>query len=237
VTLTAVIFDWGGTLTPFHDVDLLDLWRLAAPILAREHVAALTRALVRAEQQWWGEAARTGRSGTTTEVLAAVSASVGLDVAGAVRVAAADRNLELWTPHTVTDPEAASVLRGLFERGLATGLVSNTRWPRAWHERWLARDGVLDLIDARIYTSDLPFVKPHPHAFRAVLTALGVADPATALFVGDRPVDDIWGAQQAGMRTALVRNTVAPSCAVRPDAEVGRLGHLLPLVDRWMGMD
>jgi putative hydrolase of the HAD superfamily len=26
MTIKAVIFDWGGTLTPWHNVDLMELW-------------------------------------------------------------------------------------------------------------------------------------------------------------------------------------------------------------------
>ena len=93
----------------------------------------------------------------------------GLDVDAAVHDAALEAHLDAWTPHTITDPEAAPLLSALRERGIRIGLLSNTHWPRRWHEHWLDRDGVLDLIDVRVYTSDLPHTKPHPEAFRAVL--------------------------------------------------------------------
>ncbi len=35
VTVHAVVFDWGGTLTSHHTVDLLDLWRAAASAAPR----------------------------------------------------------------------------------------------------------------------------------------------------------------------------------------------------------
>ncbi|MEP6463186.1 MAG: HAD family hydrolase [Frankiaceae bacterium] len=232
--LSAVLFDWGGTLTPFHNVDLLDLWRVAADVLAPDRSAELAAALAQAERAWWDRAVLTGRSGTTAEVVAAAAAATGIDIDAALHDEALTAHLEAWTAHTLTDPEAASLLQALRERGLRTGLLSNTHWPRAWHERWLERDGILDLLDARVYTSELEYVKPHPPAFRAALEALGIDDPSTVVFVGDRPHDDISGAKAMGMRAVLVPNSVVPAYDVVPDATIGRLSDLLAVVDGWL---
>ena len=229
----AVIFDWGGTLTPFHHVDLLDLWRVAARELAPDRAEEVAQALAVAEQDWWSRAVATGRSGSTAEVLAAAAAATGLNVPAALGDEALRAHLRAWTPHTVTDPQAAPLLRALRARGLRIGLLSNTHWPREWHEGWLERDGVRDLIDARVYTVDLPHLKPHPEAFRAVVTALGIAEPAHCVFVGDRPLDDIAGAQRFGMRTIHLPNDTVPGYDVEPDATVTTLGEVLALVDAW----
>ncbi len=236
MTVRAVVFDWGGTLTPFHTIDLLDLWRVAARVLAPdgpdEVVETIATALADAEHHWWQRVVATGQSGTTADVIAAAARETGLDIDAALHDAALDAHLDAWTPHTLTDPEAEPLLRALRERGIRTGLLSNTHWPRAWHEHWLARDGVLDLLDARVYTSDLAHTKPHPEAFRAVLGELGVA-PEESVFVGDRPVDDISGAKALGMRAVLVPNAEVPGHPVVPDAQIGSLSQLLALVDGW----
>lgn len=233
MTVEAVVFDWGGTLTPFHDVDLLDLWLVAARVLAPERADDFAAALARAERTWWDEAVRSGRSGTTAEVVAAAATATGIPVDEALHDEALTAHLEAWTDHTYTDPEAAPLLRALRERGLRIGLLSNTHWPRRWHEHWLERDGVRDLFDARVYTSELDTVKPHPPAFRAVLDLLGVHEPGHVVFVGDRPHDDISGAKAVGMRAVLLPNNVAPAHDVKPDATITRLSELLPLVDGW----
>ena len=235
MTVEAVIFDWGGTLTPFHTIDLLDLWRVAARVLAPGDPARVDEvavALAAAERRWWDHVVATGRSGTTADVLAAAGRETGLDLDAALHDAAVEAHLEAWTPHTITDPEAAPLLIALRERGIRTGLLSNTHWPRRWHERWLERDGVLGLIDARVYTSDLQHTKPHPEAFHAVLDQLGVEPPA-AVFVGDRPVDDISGAKALGMRAVLIPDSDVPDHPVVPDARIARLSQLLPLIDGW----
>ena len=231
-TVRAVIFDWGGTLTPFHTIDLLDLWRAAAVVLAPDRVEEVAGALHAAESDWWTTVVGSGRSGTIADVFAAARAATGLDLDAALHDAAVTAHLEAWTPHTFTDPEAAPLLTALRERGIRTGLLSNTHWPRDRHEHWLQRDGVLDLIDVRVYTSDLEHTKPHPEAFRTVLAALDVA-PEEAVFVGDRPVDDISGAKALGMRAVLVPNDSVPGHPTKPDARITRLSELLALVDGW----
>jgi putative hydrolase of the HAD superfamily len=230
----AVVFDWGGTLTPFHDIDLADLWLAAARILAPERAEELAAALLEAERESW-ERVRVHAgmvSATLDDLLADAVERTGVAIDAAVREQALEAHLEAWTPHTLTDPEAAPLLRALRERGLRTGLLSNTHWPRRWHERILDRDGVLDLIDVRVYTSELRHTKPHAEAFRAVLEPLGVA-PGQAVMVGDRPFDDISGAHAAGMRTVLLPNEFVPGGPVVPDATIARLSELLPLVDAW----
>jgi putative hydrolase of the HAD superfamily len=233
-TLEAVVFDWGGTLTPFHAIDLADLWAVAARILAPERADELTAALLAAELESWDRvASRAGMASATLDDLLAVAAErTGVAIEAAVRDQALEAHLEAWTPHTLTDPEAAPLLRALRERGIRTGLLSNTHWPREWHERILARDGVLDLLDVRVYTSELRHTKPHAEAFRAVLDPLHVR-AEHAVMVGDRPLDDITGAQALGMRAVLVPNDFVPAAPVTPDATIARLSELLPIVDAW----
>jgi len=233
VTVAAVIFDWGGTLTPWHDLDLLDLWLAAARLLAPERAEQLASELVETERSFWRQAVRTGRSGTIEDVVAAATAATGTEVDAALHSRALAAHFEAFTPHTVTDPDAASVLAALRANGVRTGLLSNTHWPRDWHERILARDGVAELLDARVYTSELAHIKPYPDVFREVLRRLSVDDPATAVFVGDRPYDDIFGAQRLGMRAVLRPNDGVPAYDVVPDATISGLSELLPLIEKW----
>lgn len=228
MTVCAVLFDWGGTLTRYQHVDLLAMWRAAAQVLAPADPEPVAQRLLAAELQWWAACTAAGdRSGTTEQLVRSVAAETHLDVAGALRA-----YHDAWEPTVVHEPVAVDVLRGLRERGLRTGLLSNTHWPRALHERWLAEAGLLDLLDVRLYTSQLAHMKPHPEAFRALLEAVGV--PAEqAVFVGDRPRDDVWGAQRAGLRTVLLTGRPVPAYDVRPDAELTGLAGLLAVVDRW----
>ena len=69
--------------------------------------------------------------------------------------------------------------------------------------------------------------------FVAALQALGVDDPSHAVFVGDRLYDDVWGAQQAGLKGVLRSNDIMPGYDVEPDGIIDSLPELLALVDGW----
>ena len=108
--------------------------------------------------------------------------------------------------------------------------------------RLQAIDGVIDLIDGSVYTSEIEHAKPHPEAFAAALAAVGVSDPSRAVYVGDRPYEDVHGAQQAGLRAILVPHSDIPAdqvvpVDVTPDGVAHQLLDILDLVDRWSAED
>ena len=72
----------------------------------------------------------------------------------------------------------------------------------------------------------------------AAMDAVGVEDPAACVYVGDRPFEDVHGAQRAGMRAVLVPHSDIPvdqqvPLEVHPDAVVHRLLEVLDHVDAW----
>ncbi len=235
--IEAVIFDWGGTLSVYVDIDMEDMWRMAAKHLASGSDPAreeeIRNRLVAVEAEAWARIPVDQRSFTLAELLAKASAALKIDVAAAVIEEATQGHLDAWTPHIRHDPDAGPVLAALKERGIKVGLLSNTHWPREFHEHFLARDGLVEYIDARLYTSELTYSKPHASAFRAALDALGVADAGRAVMVGDRAYDDIYGAQQAGLRGVLRPHGMVPGYDVEPNAVIGPLPELLAVVDRW----
>ncbi len=237
MTVEAVVFDWGGTLSEFVSAELVDAWRLAARHLAPEREEELARRLIEVEAAFWASTATDQRSGTLADLLGAATAELGLDVAEALLEEAAVRHLDAWTPHIRHDPDAAPTLAELRDRGMRIGLLSNTHWPRHFHERFLERDGLVELIDVRLYTSEMPFQKPHATAFLSACQALGLDDPGRGVFVGDRPWDDVTGARRAGMRTVLRPNPLIAQVAgaTDPDATIARLPELVPLVESWAG--
>jgi len=227
--IDAVVFDWGGTLTPWHVIDFAaEAQALALAALDAPPDAHLD--LQVANQAVWSRVTSTQRSATIADVF--TEAGLGHDES----LLTAYR--EFWEPHTHTDPDVPELFRRLRADELRIGVLSNTVWPRAWHEEIFARDGVLDLIDGAVYTSEVPWTKPSPEAFRAAARAVGVEEPARCVFVGDRLFDDIWGAAQVGMRTVLVPHSDIPPEQVghtrgEPDAVVHRLRDVVDVVRRW----
>ena len=227
MAVEAVIFDWGGTLTPWHSIDHQALWHdVCAPHFPEGNAASVAAAILAAETGFWRQCETAQRSATLDHVFAQAGVTA--------HEALMDTYFRAWEPHTYTDPEAAPLLRELRRRGIRVGVLSNTMWPRTLHERVFHRDEVLGLIDGAVYSSEIPWTKPHPEAFRAAMAAIGVTDPASCVFVGDRPYDDIFGAKSLGMRGVLIPNSTVPAYdGVIPDAVISRLSDLLSHLDNW----
>lgn len=236
MSVEAVIFDWGGTLTEWAPIELEDMWQLAAEHLASEtgrEVQELKRELLAAERRLWDRVNATQHAGTLGEILTDASSVLGLDVTAAVLSEVATRHLDAWTPHVRHHAEAARVLEQLREAGHKLGLLSNTHWPEAFHEHFLERDGLARFLDVRAYTSNMRHSKPHREAYMHVLGRLGVS-PEKAVMVGDRPIDDVWGSQQVGMRGIWRPHDQSPPLGdVVPDAVIQRLDELPALIAKW----
>jgi putative hydrolase of the HAD superfamily len=231
VDLDAVIFDWGGTLTRWHDVDFhAESLALAAAVTTAGHDPEQARvALHEAGQVVWGRSRDHQRSATIADLFRQAGLEHDPELLAAYR--------EFWEPHTTTDPEVRPLFERLRADGVRIGVLSNTIWPREWHVDFLERDGVYELVDGDVYTSEIPWTKPSPHAFRAAMDAVRATDPARCLYVGDRLVDDVWGAQQAGMRAVHIPLSAIPAEQVghsegAPDAVIHALSELPDVLDR-----
>ncbi|MET9901083.1 HAD family hydrolase [Streptomyces sp. NPDC006446] len=235
MTVKYVVFDWAGTLTPWHTVDLPGIWRAAAEALdgvAAAEVEGVADRLFAAERELMARCRDTQCSATLGEVFERAGVVAGRRALAAYRQA--------WEAHTLLDPDAAEMLVGLRERGYGIGVLSNTLWPADWHEEIFDRDGVLGLLDAAVYSSEVAWTKPHPEIFAAVVERLGADSPAECVFVGDRLFEDVHGAREAGMRTILVPHSSIPAEELgarggEPDAVVATLKDIPAVVDEWNG--
>ena len=117
---------------------------------------------------------------------------------------------EVWEVY----PDVCSTLQRLRDDGLRIGVVSN--WDHRL-PRLLERLGLHEYFDAVTYSSSCGIEKPHPGIFLHCLKSLGVP-AANALHVGDCSIDDVEGAEAAGLR------------ALRIDRSAGG-DHLQPLLD------
>ncbi|NPC95512.1 HAD family hydrolase [Nocardioides sp. zg-DK7169] len=233
--IEAVIFDWGGTLTRWHDVDFhaesvaLAQAVITTPTPEDDHHAHAAR-LHRAGDVIWGRSRDHQQSSTIGDLFT----EAGLDHDPELLSA----YYAFWEPHTETDPDVEPMWEALRAEGIKVGVLSNTIWPRGWHEGFFERDGVRHLIDGDVYTSEIPWTKPSPQAFAAAMAAVGATDPARCVYVGDRLFDDVWGAQNAGLRAIHVPHSNIPSEQVghtegTPDAVVSRLSEIPDVVRAW----
>lgn len=255
--LRGVIFDMGGTLLSYHPPD-------AAPQRGWEEMEALGAVALRTfleergfavpsaedararnfaimERYWrqmgrgepvnpqlgvmlhevmadWGVPADALQDGLITEAQAAYVAPVQAIV----------RPLE----------GAAETLAALRARGLRIGLFSNTVWPGTFHMADLAHWGLAEYLECALFSADVAAWKPAARVFEMSLQALDLR-PEEAVYVGDHPYFDVYGAQQAGLRGVWIRSAEWAlhqqlGIDIVPDATLERLPDLLTMVEPWL---
>jgi len=97
-------------------------------------------------------------------------------------------------------PDAEETLLRLKSLGYKLGLICNTHW-RYLPER---RRALQPFFDAITLSYEHGYMKPHPSIFHATVMKLRVK-PKKCLHVGDDPNADVWGAKNAGMKTAYIK--------------------------------
>jgi FMN phosphatase YigB (HAD superfamily) len=134
-------------------------------------------------------------------------------------------------------PGTPEALQWCKERGLVLGLITNTlsRGDDEVRIDW-ERFGLIDALDHVVSSHSAGWQKPHPAIFRRALSLAGVSADE-AVMVGDRMVQDVWGAKRVGMR-AIWRRPIAGApqepVDVTPDAEIDDLTQLPAVLERWM---
>jgi putative hydrolase of the HAD superfamily len=126
-------------------------------------------------------------------------------------------------------PEVVSVLKQLSQWGVPMGIVSNTTNPVSMKTFELEGSGLKEYFDFCLYSSGLPFRKPHPTIFQLAISRFQF-QPSEILFVGDNLCADIFGAHRVGMKTAWInRNQSEAPDDISPDHELSSLGDLLDI--------
>ncbi len=121
---------------------------------------------------------------------------------------------------------AEDVLRYFQGRDFKIGLISNTIFPERFHLRELKRFGLYPYLDNHLFSSQVGVRKPHPQIFRKALNELNI-DPSQAVFVGDRLIEDVGGAQKVGIRGILRYHEGRDySASITPDAQIDQLKEL-----------
>lgn len=212
-TLRAVLFDYGDTLFRFRYDERTHVQALDGLLreLGEDEVSA--DALFLEVDRRLGPALDARGEHGEMDYLALVREAleaVGVSVQDAALASAMRVEHRGWDGNRELHADAVALLRGVRERGLAVGMVSNAfDIPELMHED-LELMGIAELFDVAVFSSELGVRKPHPDIYLHVLDRLGVA-PAQAIFVGDRVLEDVVGPGRLGMQTCL-------ACYYRRDA-------------------
>jgi putative hydrolase of the HAD superfamily len=138
-----------------------------------------------------------------------------------------------WTPCPGVRPfdDAHAVLNELERQGYKLGLITNAFQPMWQRDIELREYGLLNYFPARITSGDTGFMKPHPAIYWRMLGMLHLM-PNEAIFVGDRPENDILGAQNVGMPNVWMRppHVNYDLNGILPDYTISSLSELLPIL-------
>jgi putative hydrolase of the HAD superfamily len=100
-------------------------------------------------------------------------------------------------PHTI------SVLTKLYEsKKVRLAILSNSQ--RLFTIPELQKFNLRKYFEQILFSSDLNTSKPNPIVFNRVLELMQIR-PDQAIYIGDNLFDDIWGAQQTGMKTIWIQ--------------------------------
>ena len=125
------------------------------------------------------------------------------------------------------------VLNSLRQQGYQLGLITNSYHPMWMRDIELRHFGLSDYFPVRLCSGDVGYMKPHPAIFWHLLDQLQIP-PAQAMYVGDRPINDVAGANSAGMISVWLNlpHLQRDLEGIQPHYTIRQLPELLPLVHR-----
>ena len=113
-----------------------------------------------------------------------------------------DAEQQCWDRAVEVDEDAVRVLTWLGQRGTRRGVCSNAPFPPQMMRRQVRTNGIAELVDAIVFSSETGRRKPSPDLYLAALDAIGT-EPRQTLFVGDRVREDYEGPVAVGMRAVI----------------------------------
>jgi HAD superfamily hydrolase (TIGR01509 family) len=114
-----------------------------------------------------------------------------------------DAEQQCWDSAVEVDADAVTLLGWLGDHGIKRGVCSNAPFPPEMMWRQVRSNGIADLVDAIVFSSETGRRKPAPDLYLTALKAIGTP-PERTLFVGDRVREDYEGPRALGMRAVVV---------------------------------
>jgi len=234
-TLKAVIFDFIGTLASVEDYSYANsekkLYKCLQDVGFIMDYKGFVGAYEKAHNKY-----RTIRLQKLVEVTNAVWISEALNQLNQ-RVTPRDERIcasvtmffEDYVKSLKARKNAGKVLEQL-KPHYALGLVSNFTYAPVIHAG-LRKLGLSEYFNSVLISHDFGWRKPSSNVFQETLRRLNV-DGDEAAYVGDSPVEDIRGAQDAGMKTIFIPSqfyseTDLEKAGVHPDTKISDLREIL----------
>lgn len=234
--LDDTLIDWSGQTASFGSIVRPHIDNLYAYFQAERHPLPdpdtffdIYRAVVVAH---WDEAKKTWSGVNFGEALLESFEAAGLDV-NRIDLDDVLRAYDVAPiPGVTLFPDTISVLETLKQQSYKIGLVTNSMLPMWMRDIELRDYDIIRYFDARITSGDTGYMKPHPAIYHHILDLLAV-EPHKAVFVGDRPANDIAGANEAGLVSVLMSpdHLNRELNGIQPDYIITSLTELLSILD------
>jgi HAD superfamily hydrolase (TIGR01509 family) len=230
----AVLFDYGRTLVTFSypTQDLLDVLRRFRPriedalgVKAPAAETMLRKVLLPLEEQIESPSED---EVSYLDVYSAAWRRAGVDIPDDLLYEILDAEQQCWDRAVRVDADALQVLSWLGAHNIKRALCSNAPFPPEMMRRQVETNGVGELMEAVLFSSQSGRRKPAPEIYLEALNAVGVK-AERALFVGDRVREDYDGPRAVGMRAVIctAHAMEAPPAGIPTIASLGDLLGLL----------
>ncbi|MFJ1973914.1 HAD family hydrolase [Streptomyces sp. NPDC087903] len=196
MAITAVVFDFFGTLTPSTPTNVWD-----------DHAARSAAPLGIPPRTWrtvldvsFPERA-TGSMGDLAATFRILAHRTGADPSEEALAAACTARMAAQRELFGLRADAVSTLTELRARGLRLGVLSDctAELAETWSQLPLAT-----LVDARVLSCEEGRRKPDPELFRLIARRLE-ADPQNCLYIGDGGGGELTGASNCGMQAFMLQ--------------------------------
>ncbi len=229
------LIDWSGQTKAYPEIYRLHIENLYNFLVQDGHnlpsCETFFQTYQEVVQQAWAEAKIAWSGVTFAKVLQMLFRAHALDP-NEIDLDAAMRAFD-WQPVPGVAPfaDTHTILNTLRQQGYKLGLLTNSMMPMWMRDIELCAYDMLDYFDARLTSGDFGHIKPHPAIYHELLRLLDCT-PETAVFVGDRPANDIAGAQAAGLISVLMSppHLSRKLGEVEPDYTIETLQELLPIL-------
>ncbi len=232
----AVLFDLGGTLIEFEGRRSWSGLEADGMIKCHKYLTNLGYELPNADEfalqfaehhhQIWEDISKNHREIMFDKRLSGFLAKFEIDLGNGI-----DKLVKEF--YTVVSEQiepidgANDVLTAVAKRNLNIGLVSNSPFIADWHRNEMKRLGIYEFFDYTIFSSEFGIRKPDPAIFRDCLDHLE-AEPSEAVHIGDRPREDIAGANGLSITSVLIRrhDRKLPS-NIKPDYIIDKITDII----------
>ena len=124
-------------------------------------------------------------------------------------------------------PDTLATLQEIKRRGLKIGIVTNGI-SEMQHNK-LRATGIDKIADAIVVSGDLPYKKPSVEIFDYAAEKLGIRNDQ-AIFVGDHPRNDVFGARKAGMNVVWMKYGFFKDEALEETQSIDKISEILKIV-------